>query len=55
MSCKRAPGNSPLREGVNFYNADFDPKKGDIGLKNTYKRIFFPKISRIYCGPTVTQ
>jgi hypothetical protein len=23
-------------------NADFDPKKSDIGLKNTYKWISFP-------------
>jgi hypothetical protein len=31
------PGGYALREGVTFYNADFDPKKSDIGLKNTTK------------------
>jgi len=28
------PGDYPLREGVAFYNADFDPENGDIDLKN---------------------
>jgi hypothetical protein len=44
-----------LREGMIFYNADFDPKKSDIGLKNTYKWISFSKISRRYDGPTMVQ
>jgi hypothetical protein len=31
-----------LRERVTLYSADFDSKKSDIGLKNTYKWIPFP-------------
>jgi hypothetical protein len=38
---REVPGGYALREGVAFYNADFDPKKSDIGLKNTTKWIFF--------------
>jgi hypothetical protein len=34
-------GGFKVREGVAFYNADFDPKKSDIGLKNAYKCIPF--------------
>jgi hypothetical protein len=36
-------GDDVLREPATFYNADFDPKKSDIGLKNTYKLIPFQK------------
>ena len=42
MSCRRVPGGYAFREGVAFYNAGFDPKKSDIGLKNTYKWTPFP-------------
>jgi len=35
MSCRRVPGDYPLREGMAFYNAVFDAKKSDIGLENT--------------------
>jgi hypothetical protein len=36
------PGGHAFREGAAFYNADFDLKKSDIGLENTYKWISFP-------------
>jgi putative transposase len=39
---RQVPGGYELREGVTFYNADFDPKKSDMGLENTYKWISFP-------------
>jgi hypothetical protein len=42
MLCRRVPGDYEFREGVTFYNADFDPKKSDIGLENTYKWTPFP-------------
>jgi lysozyme family protein len=36
------PGGYELREEVVSYNAVFDPKKSDIGPKNSYKWIAFP-------------
>ncbi len=42
MLCRRVPGNYSLIEGVTFYNADFDPKKSDIGITNIYKWIPLP-------------
>ena len=35
------PGSYATRKGVTFYNADFDPKKSDIGFENTSKWIPF--------------
>jgi hypothetical protein len=35
------PGGYAFRKGVTFYNADFDPKKSDIDIENTYKWIPF--------------
>ena len=33
---REVPGGFELRERVDTYKADFGPKKGDIGLENTY-------------------
>lgn len=38
----KAPGGYELRESGRYYNADFEPKKRRIGLKNTYKWTSFP-------------
>ena len=38
---RHVPGGYELREEMNFYNADFGPKKSDISLENTSKWISF--------------
>jgi len=37
----KVSGGYELREPERIYNADFDPRKSSIGLKNTYKWAFF--------------
>jgi putative transposase len=39
---RKVPGGYELRERVGSYIADFNPKKGDIGLENTYNWDLFP-------------
>jgi hypothetical protein len=34
---RKVPGGCAPEEGVTLYNADFDPKKREIGLKNICK------------------
>ena len=38
---QKALGGYELKESESFYNAEFDPKKGNIGLDNTFEWAFF--------------